>query len=88
MADEAQVVEQDSEQEHHYFVSTFYGWAAKPDLWEALSALKKTGGVSGTAKKGTEYLVYRVPGPHTAGYRISFYAPQVEGTEFIARGAF
>lgn len=80
--------ENTQEQEFHFFCSTVYGWSAKADLWAALSALKKSGGYSGTAKKGTEYAVYKVPGKHTDSYRILYYAPQVEGTEFIFKGEF
>jgi len=76
------------EQEFHFFCSTVYGWTARSDLWAALNDLKKTGGYSGTAKKGTEYLVYKVPGKSTDDYRINFYAPEVEGTEFITKGVF
>ena len=76
------------EQEFHFFASTVFGWSAKPDLWEALSTLKKTGGASGTAKKGTEYAVFKVPGKSTDGYRINFYQPQVDGTELVATGKF
>ena len=77
------------EQKFHYYATTAFTWIADDDLWKALSYLKRQGGRDGTAKKGTVYTVFRVPGTNAdTNYEIRGYAPQVEGAELIAVGEF
>lgn len=77
------------EQKFHYYASTVFTWITDDDLWKALSRLKRQGGYTGTAKKGTVYTVFKVPGTSAdTHYDIRGYAPQVEGAELIATGEF
>lgn len=74
----------------HYYATTAFGWVTADDLWKTLNDLKKTGGYNeGTAKKGTTYTVFRVPGTNAdTNYEIVNYTPQVKDAELIASGKF
>lgn len=69
-------VQKDSQ---HFFVSSHMWWQTGTDLLEVLARQAKLD--KGTGVK--QCAVYKVPLPVDAPYEINYYAPQVEGAEFV-----
>ena len=70
------------EQQYHYFTSSFLNWAVSNSLSDCLRKQKKADR-NGPSFKADVCNVYRVPCAKSENYKIDFYAPQVEGTEWV-----
>lgn len=76
--------------EFHWFASSVLNWRAGYDLAEVLGDMRKLNRSSevgrrkgAKAEQHADVVIYRVPGPSTAAYKINNYAPQVEGVECL-----
>lgn len=63
----------------HFFASSVASWEASANLDEVLAWMKKD---------GYPFNLWKVPLPADAEYKISMYAPQVEGCVFIGFWGF
>ena len=73
-----------SEQDYHYFASSVLNWTVNEDLEKCLRRQR----LSDTKKESYQAagcVVWRVPLHVDAHYSILDYAPQVEGSEVVAR---
>jgi len=72
--------------EAHWFASSVLHWRVGYDLAEVLADLRKANRSSSRTKRNdphADVVIYRVPGPTDAAYKINNYAPQVEGAECV-----
>ena len=65
------------EANQHFFAASVHDWAQTPDERDLRDLLKLMD------KLGYGYNLFLVPLPHDATYDISFYQPQVEGTQWL-----
>lgn len=77
--------------EFHWFAASVLHWRVGYDLAEVLADLRKANRASevGRARKPkstdphADVVIYKVPGPTDAGYKIDNYAPVVDGVECV-----
>ncbi len=74
----------------HWFVASVMHWRVGYDLAEVLDDLRKANRSSEVGRrKGAkvephaDVVIYRVPGPSDAPYKINNYAPVVDGVECV-----
>ena len=63
----------------HFFLSSVGEWKTGKNLDDLVAKMKRS---------GLSFNVFYVPGPEDAEYKISCYAPQVEGAVFIGYYGF
>ncbi len=76
--------------EFHWFASSVLNWRVGYDLAEVLADMRKLNRSSevgrrkgAKAETHADVVIYRVPGPKDAGYKINNYAPVVDGVECV-----
>lgn len=67
----------DKQPDNHFFASSIASWyvtTPERDLRQLLKIMDK---------EGYPYNLYLVPGSWDSDYKINYYAPQVEGTQWV-----
>lgn len=68
---------QERQANQHFFAASTWDWATTTDERDLPALLKHM------EEQGRGYNLFLLPVPYTANYEISFFQPQVEGTQWL-----